>query len=441
MKSAEQIFAGTDTVLDGVFQRLAAAVVHYLPHADARLVLLDEQQSVRRIVGISPVSPAPEPDWTSWLLEDPAAEELRNSRANGSERSWIRAPLRMAGMLAGVVGFKAAPSSSYSQEDLRRALWIADVIGSLGGEDHLETSSWADGGAAGLEPAEQVLCAIAEVLDIRPLFPRISAIVSSVLPHDRLTMTFHGSDGVIDVEASSDGSGFAPTHVDPEILARPFVLFSDLSPEALAHYEPPDAKETLLSSGFGSFLAVNVTARGQHLGVEFWSKKAHAFTLYDVPLARRIGTYIALAVAHEQLAESPRASADARRAAAADVDERVRAVRARLAADQGRVEISSRSEAWNAVLRAAARVAQTDSTVLLTGESGTGKEVVSRFIHAASKRSRGPFLAVNCAALPEQLLESELFGYERGAFTGATQAKPGQIELAEDGVLFLDDDK
>src|ERR1700704_5488869 len=97
------------------------------------------------------------------------------------------------------------------------------------------------------------------------------------------------------------------------------------------------------------------------------------------------------------------------------------------------------SPAWQRVLAAAVRVATTEATVFLQGESGTGKEVIARFIHRASQRKHGPFVAINCAALPEQLFESELFGYERGAFTGAHQTKPGQIELASRGVLFLDE--
>lgn len=85
------------------------------------------------------------------------------------------------------------------------------------------------------------------------------------------------------------------------------------------------------------------------------------------------------------------------------------------------------------------RVADTPVTVLLTGESGTGKERFSQILHLNSKRCDQPFLAINCAAIPEQLLESELFGHEKGAFTGATATKPGKIELANGGTLFLDE--
>ena len=98
-----------------------------------------------------------------------------------------------------------------------------------------------------------------------------------------------------------------------------------------------------------------------------------------------------------------------------------------------------RSEAMRAVFASVRRVAPTDATVLLTGETGTGKELVARAIHAHSTRARANFLAVNCAALAEGLLESELFGHVRGAFTGALTDKPGLIETAHSGTLLLDE--
>jgi len=97
------------------------------------------------------------------------------------------------------------------------------------------------------------------------------------------------------------------------------------------------------------------------------------------------------------------------------------------------------SPGWRDVAKRARQVALTDTTTCLHGESGTGKEVVARLIHRLSPRRRGPFVAINCAALPEQLVESELFGFERGAFTGADRLKAGQIEMANGGVLFLDE--
>jgi two-component system NtrC family response regulator len=97
------------------------------------------------------------------------------------------------------------------------------------------------------------------------------------------------------------------------------------------------------------------------------------------------------------------------------------------------------SKQMETVRRLVAQVACTDSTVLITGETGTGKEVVARAIHRASARADEPFIAVHCAALAESLLESELFGHERGAFTGAVSTKRGRFELAQGGTLFLDE--
>ncbi len=97
------------------------------------------------------------------------------------------------------------------------------------------------------------------------------------------------------------------------------------------------------------------------------------------------------------------------------------------------------SRPWRQALAHAAKVGATEATVLLTGESGTGKEVIAHLIHDTSRRAGGPFVALNCAALPEALLESELFGYEKGAFTGAVVARPGRVEQAAGGTLFLDE--
>ncbi len=109
----------------------------------------------------------------------------------------------------------------------------------------------------------------------------------------------------------------------------------------------------------------------------------------------------------------------------------------RAATDDG--EIVTAHPRMRALLEFGRQVAKSQASILIHGESGTGKELLARYIHAYSRRGAGPFVAVNCAAFPEGLLESELFGYERGAFTGAVGNKPGKFELADGGTLLLDE--
>lgn len=121
------------------------------------------------------------------------------------------------------------------------------------------------------------------------------------------------------------------------------------------------------------------------------------------------------------------------------LEEEILRLRSELSGARGFSHLVGTSASLEKMLRQARAVAATSATVLLTGENGTGKEMLARAIHEESPRSGAPFIAVSCAALPESLIESELFGHEKGAFTGATQARKGRFELADGGTLLLDE--
>jgi two-component system response regulator HydG len=114
-------------------------------------------------------------------------------------------------------------------------------------------------------------------------------------------------------------------------------------------------------------------------------------------------------------------------------------LRGRLAEQESATRMVGMSASVMEMRKVAAQISASDVPVLITGESGTGKEVIADLIHSLSSRAKGPIIKISCAAIPEDLLESELFGYERGAFSGAVKSKPGRIELADKGTLFLDE--
>ena len=283
----------------------------------------------------------------------------------------------------------------------------------------------------------ELLRTLSDVLDIRTVFPKVSELANRMLPHDALAMVFVDRDRHFVRQAASPPDFPDPSSVTARTDRPDELVIADISTDPVPVFDPPDAFTPVIAAGYRAFLSVRVPARAQVIDLVFWSKRAGAFAPRDLSAARRIAEYIALSVSHEQLVEAERQAAEAQ-ARADRLEARVQLLSEELES-KTQVRVVGESTEWRDVLKKATRVAETDTTVLVTGESGTGKEVVARFIHRASARSRGPFVALNCAALPEQLLESELFGYERGAFTSAHQAKPGQVELAAGGSLFLDE--
>jgi transcriptional regulator with GAF, ATPase, and Fis domain len=275
----------------------------------------------------------------------------------------------------------------------------------------------------------ELLRELAVTTDLDAAWPRLSAIAGKMLPHDALRMASFDQRGQLIVKASTAGA--------PDIRASESdeLIVDDLRTGTAAVSADAQATEWLIETGYRSFLGVSTRAPEPRVQLAFWSKRPQAFNRTHLPLARWIACHLGLGVCRSKLAQVSHPVDHDR---PQRVDTNVQRGVDRLKAGTN-VRVVGESVEWRDVLRKAAQVAPTETTVLVTGESGTGKEVVARFVHAASVRRAGPFVALNCAALPEQLLEAELFGYERGAFTSAHQSKPGQVEMASGGVLFLDE--
>src|SRR5262245_6421953 len=296
-----------------------------------------------------------------------------------------------------------------------------------------------------IESLRGLLHTMAESLDLRQVFAEISDVVRGGLPHDILAITSWGLDGTsfrlyamagAQVEDPAFWAPMTVTGTDRAQLSRDAYVIRDTDLEI-----PPDSLRRRLFRQLGVRSALRVPmplGKDVFGSIFFLARDTDRFTEDDFDFARRVADHLALALSHQKLAEVARRDAESRETAAR-LEAQVATLTRELEARSGQRRVVGHSKLWRDVLAQAARVAQTETTVLLTGESGTGKEVVARFIHHASRRGHGPFVAINCAALPDQLLESELFGYERGAFTGAVGSKPGRIEQANGGVLFLDE--
>jgi formate hydrogenlyase transcriptional activator len=283
--------------------------------------------------------------------------------------------------------------------------------------------------------------ALVSKLSPEDLFSAISEQLSKILRHDHAVLTLRNEEtGVLDV--------FALHSTDSQLLNAgkgPFNPVGMPAEEVLTTGKPVVARDTdvdrypnpnfrrFVELGLKSICSVPLMARDRTIGTLALSRlTSDVWTPDDVEFLAQVASQIAIAVensiSYRQLSEMRERLATEK----LYLEDEIRL-------DQNVGNMIGEGAAFQSVLKGVHIVAPTDSTVLILGETGTGKELVARAIHELSSRKKGSFVKVNCAAIPASLLESELFGHEKGSFTGAIGQKIGRFELAHQGTLFLDE--
>ncbi len=443
-----------------VFAQVSEVAGRVLTHdAIALPVITEDRQHVVPVAMAGPSaslypSSHPIPESARHLLTDPWESEIvddlqsdpdreRHSASLGY-RSMLRVPVRMKDEVIALLVVLSRRPAVYQPADAlvarRIAAYLALALSHQRLADRARSVEDLRARTATLELLDDLLTTLIDTGELPDVFDRISAIARKVLAHDTLVLSLVLPDrrrARVYASSGVDGEPFPEVFDLPEDFVRDqrwdHVISDDLS------RDPVWRNRESARRGYRSALRVGIRVEGQLAGaLVFFSFAPAAFKEGDLLVARRIRDCIALHLTQGRGAEAARRAAEAT-ARASQLEMRVRSLTEELNARSGYRRVVGNAPSWRQSLTEATQVAATDTTVLLLGESGTGKEVVARFIHRASERRDAPFVALNCAALPEQLLEAELFGYERGAFTGATQSKPGQLEQAAGGVLFLDE--
>ena len=456
----EQLLGSLVGVLDlgEVLARVSEVVARLLEHDAIVLSVITEDR--RHAVPFATPATAADPHshpipevesrlfaggWEFEIVDDLQSEPDRD-RHGGSlgYRSILRVPVRLKNEVVALLAIQSRIPSAYRPGDAVVARRIADYLAlALSHQRLAERARQAEALRARAATLELLDSLLADLIDngaLPDVFNRLSAIARKVVAHDMLLMVVATADGRhARTYACSGDSPFQVSDVweiPSEILEHPEwsdEICDDMSAHPIwRRYDAP-------KRGYRSAMHLMIRFDGALVGsVAFFSFALAAYDEADLLVARRIRDRLALSLARERGTEASKQAGEAA-ARAAHLEARVRALTEELNARSGYRRVVGNSVPWRQALTQATQVAATETTVLLLGESGTGKEVVARFVHRASARRDGPFVALNCAALPEQLLEAELFGYERGAFTGATQSKPGKLEQAAGGVLFLDE--
>jgi transcriptional regulator with GAF, ATPase, and Fis domain len=363
--------------------------------------------------------------------------------ARAGMHSMLTMLIWVGGAMQSSVNFLSATPGRFTLDDVPMGRRLASHIGLAMSQQRLAAEArqvqTLRNRTANLELLDELLTTLSDSGELTEVFDRISATARKVLPHQALFVAVFLADGIHARRYVSSGINASEIpHVVklPESMRHPnwdYQIVPDLS------VNPNDGALVMLKHGFHSAFRMSIRLEGQVVGVlTFMATELDSFKHDDLIVARRVADRVALSLSRERGVEAAR-RADEAIERAARLEARVRSLTEELDVRSGYRRVIGNSVPWRQILTQATQVAPTETTVLLLGESGTGKEVVARLLHRGSQRKDGPFVALNCAALPEQLLEAELFGYERGAFTGAVQSKPGQLEQASGGVLFLDE--
>jgi Nif-specific regulatory protein len=359
---------------------------------------------------------------------------------SGGLGSGLWEPFRPGNTFVGGIWLCARAKHAFTDEHQNVLRPIAALLGSA--VEHWKIWDADRRSRQRLDRLDEALENLAASLDVGETLQRTYEAIQPILAHDLLALTkldLSGNFQVVAFAGTSDveppNEAIALTEEELEQFRTKILIARDLRAAGL-----PDTagSRLLLATGMRSHLRVPVRLWGEVRGsLSFCHREPSRFAPDDADIARRVADRIALVLSHSRLAEEARVAEEEKERAerlAATVETLTRQLE-----NQQHSRIVGVSQSWKDVLLQAGRVASADTTVLITGESGTGKEVVSRLIHQGSPRAKRSFVAINCAALPEQLLESELFGHERGTFTGAVATKIGRVEQASGGTLFLDE--
>jgi formate hydrogenlyase transcriptional activator len=354
-------------------------------------------------------------------------------------RSYCALPLTTAEKRLGALGMGSPQVSVYSEENLRLLQRVAELV-ALAVENVLTREA--------LQQEKQRLQVLLEVdttlminRDLKRLFPEIFVFMGKVIRHDYasvavydaaaralslfpldspLTQGLLGADSTLPVQETP--SGQALLEGETKIFSR----------EDLVAIRSGFVSQ-MLEQGVQSLCCIPLVTREGTLGVlNLASKEHNAFIAQDLDFLKQVAAQVAGALdnarAYGEIAELKDKLAKEK----LYLEDEIRS-------ELNFKEIVGESAALKRVLNQARTVAPTDATVLVLGETGTGKELIARAIHRMSTRKDASFIKLNCAAIPTGLLESELFGHEKGAFTGAVSQKIGRLELADKGTLFLDE--